>query len=940
MPRRDTTPQDDEKRSYGALWLVLSLLLFVGALWAVADDNIFRRPWKKWQAGFSRLEISRVEDAVGAEDQRLAADPAYQEAEKQLAAARSEVSTGETAKQIAALQRELDDAVRADQSKDLNLRFIKSELEELRFLFDDAKHHGRPTDAILERIQQKSALQVDRQKIYADSQGHIEDLRNQLKAKESAIKTADDTLAKLRTKRDELEQKLENISLGRFPGPSLSPPFVKTQWQPKIPKIQQVVLEGFDRNAYNQPVARVDRCPSCHSGINKPGFEDQPNPWKTHPKRELFLGKHDPDKFGCTACHNGDGTAVNSEKAAHCDYYDADGKLHEVHLREEWALFRGPKMQANCIKCHPSVQTLEGAPVLARGEKLFVDLGCHGCHLSDGYEDLFKENGVTAIGPSLRRIGAKDDHGWMVRWITNPHEVRPRTRMPNFMFSPEQAEKVTAYLLSTTKGPSAQWLESNPDPGIVSSADLVTHGRQLMDNLGCRACHALAPDEIAGQLGANKDIAPNLSEIAAKTDGRWIYHWIKNPHGFSEVARMPSLRLSDDEARAITAYLMTLGQRAPAPDGLETRLADPVNIADGEKLVRKYGCPGCHDIPGMESESRIGAELSTYGSKSREELFFGDRTDLDESWDVFTFHKIKEPRGYATKWIEQVMPQFDLADEDVIALRVFLTSRTERKVPQQYVQSGEDLKRIVEGERRVARFNCTGCHIIDGRGGDIRRLYEDRLTLAPPNLIGEGQKVQETWLFNFLKGPTPIRPWLEVRMPTFPLDGESATTLVRYFAAMDHVSVPFVHIDKAMLRPEYVEAGKQLASKDYLSCFSCHVHGSQNPEGSPDSWAPNLAMAASRLYPDWIVKWIHDPQKLLPGTRMPTFYADPDNPDGPPDILGGNDDEQILALRDFVISLGVPEAATPPAAKPADGTAAAPSARAADVVAAGPHGTQ
>jgi len=74
---------------------------------------------------------------------------------------------------------------------------------------------------------------------------------------------------------------------------------------------------------------------------------------------------------------------------------------------------------------------------------------------------------------------------------------------------------------------------------------------------------------------------------------------------------------------------------------------------------------------------------------------------------------------------------------------------------------------------------------------------------------------------------------------------------------------------------------------------------------------------------------------------MPTFYADPDNPDGPPDILGGNDDEQILALRDYVISLGLPETVTPPAAKPADGTASAPTAAAPDVVAAGaPHATQ
>src|SRR5262245_30324393 len=97
MSRRVTPPHDDATRSYGALWLVLSLLLFIGALWAIADDNIFRRPWKKWQAGFNRLEISRIEDQIKAEQDRLNADPAYQEAEKQLAAAKTDVSSGANA---------------------------------------------------------------------------------------------------------------------------------------------------------------------------------------------------------------------------------------------------------------------------------------------------------------------------------------------------------------------------------------------------------------------------------------------------------------------------------------------------------------------------------------------------------------------------------------------------------------------------------------------------------------------------------------------------------------------------------------------------------------------------------------------------------------------------------------------------------------------------
>jgi hypothetical protein len=86
-------------------------------------------------------------------------------------------------------------------------------------------------------------------------------------------------------------------------------------WQPKIPKIQQVVLEEFDRNNFDEPIARVDRCTSCHAGINKVGFEDEPNPGKTHPKRELLLGKHPPEKFGCTPCHGGQGPAVNSPRS-------------------------------------------------------------------------------------------------------------------------------------------------------------------------------------------------------------------------------------------------------------------------------------------------------------------------------------------------------------------------------------------------------------------------------------------------------------------------------------------------------------------------------------------------------------------------------------------------------------------------------------------------
>ncbi|HYV57690.1 MAG TPA: c-type cytochrome [Candidatus Nitrosopolaris sp.] len=894
---------DDEKRSYAALWLVMSLLLFVGALWAIADDNIFRRPWKKYQAEFNRLEIQHLKDAIAAEQQRLDADPAYQEATKTLAEAKAGVSSGEHARKIADLQRQVRQAQEQDQSKDLNLRFVKSELEELRFLYDDALHHGQPTEALLAKIQEREQLRTERQAIYSASQQGIEDLQSQIKTLESAVKTAQDAVDKLTATRDDIQQKLEGVSLGYLPGPKASPPFIGFDWQPKIPKIQQIVLEEFDRNNFDKPIARVDRCTSCHAGINKAGFEDEPNPWKTHPHREVILGKHPPEKFGCTPCHGGQGPAVNSPEVAHGNFLDANGHIENVEFIEQ-PLNRGTKVQASCLKCHAGVQHLDGAETIARGEHLFEELGCHGCHLVEGYEDLSKEDGVTAVGPSLRRIGAKVDHAWMVRWITNPHEFRPRTRMPNFMFQEEQAVQIAAFLLSTTREPSETWLAAHPAPSALGDA---AHGKELVDSIGCRACHALSPDEVAGQLGANKDIAPNLSHIAEKTDARWVYNWIRNPRTYSPIARMPDLRLSDDEARAITAYLVTLGKKQAGPDDLETRLADPANVAAGEKLVRKYGCPGCHDIPGMESESRIGVELSAFGSKTKEELFFGDRTDIPETWDDWTYNKLATPRTYATKWIEQVMPQFDLADEDIRALRVFLASRTDSKVPVRYVYHAPGADRVVAGRRLVARYNCTGCHVIEGTGGDIRRLYQDQLTLAPPILMGEGEKVQSDWLFNFVEAPVPIRPWLKLRMPTFHLASTEANTVVGYFTALDQVTVPYVHIERAALSQANLEVGKLLTSKDYFDCFSCHQRGAQKPQGPPEGWAPDLALAHARLNPEWIVKWIHDPQKLMPGTKMPSFY-----PGGPPDVLGGDDDAQIRALRDYVVSLGLPDTTPSP----------------------------
>lgn len=875
MARREI---DDEKRSYSSVFLLAVGLLLVGTVWTVWDDYITRRPWKKYQATFYAMAYNKARDELAQEEQRLQADPAYQEVQAKLAAIQAQFRDGPAAQRLAELQDKLAAAEIRASDLETSLRLVRSEIEAAWYEYDHALQLGHSTQEEKHTLDVLTAEADDLEARFLAAQAERDQIQKEIDELHLEAKTLEDRLRELTTTRERIKQRLGSYVLLSFDGLAL----------PKIPTIQQVVLNEFDRGNFDTPLARVDRCHTCHVGINRGGFEDQPNPYKTHPHRELLLGAHPPERFGCTPCHEGQGAATTSVAKAH----------GEVEFWEH-PLRRGAKVEANCIKCHADVQGLPLGQHIAQGEALFIQLGCHGCHLVEGYGELPK------IGPYLRRVAAKADPSWMVRWVTNPHQFRPHTRMPNFLFNEAEGEAVAAYILAASKEEGEEWLRTHPEPAGIdpTDAELVEQGRILVNSLGCRGCHGIGPDQTATVIGQNKDFAPNLGRIAEKVSARWLYHWLKNPRDYSPVTAMPSLRLSDEEAKAITAYLMTLGEKVEEPAVVE-RLEDPEVIAQGKTLVRKYGCYGCHDIPGMETEARIGVELTAFGSKILEELFFGNRTDIPHTWDDWTYHKLKEPRVYATERIEQLMPQFALADEDIKALRVFLASRTEQQVPGRYrADQSQRTHNIVAGQRVVQYYNCVGCHEIEGKGGYIRALYTDNPTLAPPILNGEGEKVQPEWFYGFLKRPVPLRPWLQIRMPTFHFSDEEARTIVDYFTALAKLEVPYVYVDRAEIPPEHIAAGEVLMSKDYFACFSCHQQGEQKPEGPPEGWAPDLALAKHRLNPEWIIHWIRDPQKLMPGTRMPSFY-----PGGPDDILEGNEERQIEAMRDYLMVLGETEA--------------------------------
>ena len=429
---------------------------------------------------------------------------------------------------------------------------------------------------------------------------------------------------------------------------------------------------------------------------------------------------------------------------------------------------------------------------------------------------------------------------------------------------------------------------------------------------------------------------------------------------------MPSLRLTKQEAADITAYLMSLQTEAfmdrdrPPMDAalrdgialeyLRERL--PVKQAEeklaampdrertlylGERTIFRSGCFGCHMIPGFETTMPIGTELSEEGSKLVDRLDFGyEHERLPHTLPAWLHQKLMEPRIFdrdkdKLPWDLLRMPKFHFTSEEADALVAAVLSMTKEKVPAPAQRSLTADEGFVERGRRLVRdSNCRGCHVIGDRGGTIRAVKASQLearakedvfgefnpaafadeavALSPPLLyndesrIGEGARVQSHWLHEFLRDPSQrVRPWLEIRMPTYGFTELKLNTLTHYFASQDLVPYPFE--PEADLDPKMVAIGADLFRK--WECVKCHVVAGKLPNQPPANMAPDLARAHARLRPGWIASWLQDPQKILPGTRMPQAFPERSEDSAYPGILGGEQKAQIEAVRQYLLTLGL-----------------------------------
>jgi len=973
---------------------ISSALLLLSLGWALYDEVYGTRPYKGYEARFEKVYSKFLRETLPQEagsEQKIKSSAEYKDLDRQMQAAEKAVMP-----QVAVIDRRVNQEL-VPRSLALNEPFqeVRGHVGALTYQIEISKSPSSQ-DSMRKEIEElkkevhtvklptadgsTEKLPMDFAKMDKSLQDWKTEKAGLLQKRVDLLKPA----TELRAKRDKyLTDRISDVSADTLNGL----------------KNKMAIFEVGIRQIHVKDVDLVDRCESCHMGIREPvtltaaamGGEEA---FISHPDREL-LKAHDPEKFGCTPCHGGNGVALTSIEKAH--------GLNEHWL---WPLHAKENLEAGCQQCHSQEIVTEMAPTLDAGREIFRLRGCMACHRYDGFDrdpdelstvsqeirqdtqqkaELMREAGfsvekgdrvrsideaqklyqhandlkvrvslidakmeqlddrsrslvreIKKVGPSLKEVRMKMHKEWLPVWIKDPHMWRPGTKMPTFRLDDDAVKAIAAFIWqSGVSGDLAQQPPGDPEKG-----------REAFETRGCMACHSM------GEGGEKQGgtFAANLSRVGEKDNYDYLVRWVHNPRQRTlpycsfekkditaedykraglpfvfdtehskcpndghelvvmQMTPMPSLRLTEAEARDVASYLETR-KHPGATYANADYLDDPSLKAKGQFLVRFYGCAGCHEIAGLEEEQRIGTELTKEGTKPIERLDFallGHDAERD-GWYThkgFFEHKLENPAVY-DKGKEKApldrlkMPNFNLSKPEIDQLTTFLLGSVDPSIPDRYFYKPGDQRRdIIEGWWVVRKYNCMGCHQVHvGQTTVFMTLprYQDPdwKDQRPPTLIGEGARVNPQWLMAFLNNPSltekpdemdrdGVRRYLHARMPTFYFSDGEIQKIVRFFAAMSSQAAPYIADRLEPLTDQERTMARQLFSSEGAPCLKCHATG--DPKHDAHATAPNFLLAKERLKPGWARRWMLDPAMMSPGTAMPSGLF---RPEGDREVFAG-----------------------------------------------------
>ncbi|MFQ5604672.1 MAG: c-type cytochrome [bacterium] len=572
------------------------------------------------------------------------------------------------------------------------------------------------------------------------------------------------------------------------------------------------------KQIWNIELDRVDRCTSCHLGMEEIGLTGAEQPFTRHP--QIY---HDLNEMGCTICHQGQGLATSAEKA------------HDGRPYWEEPLLPKTYLEASCGRCHLE-ETVKDAPTLSYGRRLIREYNCAACHeignLKKGY------------APQLDGIGDKTNRGWLVRWLRDPKAFRPETKMPDFKLGEKEAEWLADFLMTFKSYPDNQTLEPLPLElqEEYPPEELVELGKTRFREARCISCHLVD--------GKGGPLAPDLVKVASKAKPAWLYSYILHPHSFQPDVEMPQYGFTPKEAQAVTAYMMSEFVDWDAPEDTVEHTPERGFYEKGLQLFDKYNCGGCHELSGVKRVENLGPALTDIGDRPLYQLEFGS-SDLPRTLPSYIYHKLKNPRQFLQS---ARMPIYGFEEEELRAITTALLAMTRSELPQKYLVAAQPEPAFEpQGDfgRLVKKYACFSCHVIQERG-----------FLLATDLTREGSQVQKKWLPNYFKIPYSMRPILTERMPNLFMSDAEIQTVVDYFNLVlrdDTIESIQIAVNDTAL----ISEGENLFFEKY-GCQACHQVG-----GKGGYVGPPLDHTGERMTPGWVYRWLMNPQKYYPDTIEP-----------------------------------------------------------------------
>jgi len=380
-------------------------------------------------------------------------------------------------------------------------------------------------------------------------------------------------------------------------------------------------------------------------------------------------------------------------------------------------------------------------------------------------------------------------------------------------------------------------------------------GRTLLARYGCVRCHTVKlPD--GGTMMATDD-PPSLSHIADKTTREWIYAWLKDPQAYAVSATMPNFKLSDLDARDMSAFLIANSTALPGDAATLPVSKTAPDPTAGASLYGESFCASCHAVQNAAGNvvgGDVGPELTRVGSKVKPEWLQG--------W-------LRNPRSYDA---ETAMPHYRFNDQQLSVLSGYLESKTDSDLLAAVHLDTATPEQVAHGKTLVTEYGCAACHEISG----IKKPEN-----FAPELTRIGSKPITQLIF--LQGmPHTLPDYISakirqprsfgaaLKMPQFSFTPAQVDALTTALLSLTDRSqtLPRALVAAARQTPDYKPAGKAGKLMADLACFSCHTIN-----GRGGDMAPDLTWEGSSVQRSWMHAFLKNPNTLRPALirRMPKF---------------------------------------------------------------------